>query len=285
MNWILASAALAWAMAGPFEFRETEPGILELREQGRPVFAYNYGMRLPAGVPEDRRRAGYLHPVYSPGGTVVTDDFPRDHYHHRGVFWAWPRVKVGDRLLDLWSIRGLHQKFVRWRAREAGAEHARLAVENGWFAGERKLLVETVEIVVHRAAAGRRTMDFILTLEALEPLEIEGELTQHKGYGGFSIRFGPRRETVIRTDAGVEKTDSDMAPHPWAELEGDFGGRRAGVRIEIDRSHPGFPNGWCLRHYGFLGVNYPGLRSLALAPGRPLVLKYRMTVFDRWGLE
>jgi hypothetical protein len=60
------------------------------------VFVYNYGMQLKPGVPEDRRRACYLHPVWTPGGTIVTDDFPADHYHHRGIFWAWPRVKVGE---------------------------------------------------------------------------------------------------------------------------------------------------------------------------------------------
>jgi hypothetical protein len=89
----------------------------------------------------------------------------------------------------------------------------------------------------------------------------------------------PRTETVIRTDAGVEKGDSNMAPHPWAELEAWFGGRRAGARVTIDPSHPGYPNGWCLRYYGFLGVNYPGLDSYTLAPGRPLVMKYRVTVY------
>jgi len=68
---------------------------------------------------------------------------------------------------------------------------------------------------------------------------------------------------------------------PNEELEGDFGGRPAGLRVEISPSHPGFPNGWCLRHYGFLGVNYPGLDTLRLDPHRSLRLKYRVTVYDR----
>ncbi len=264
-----------------FEFREVAPGALELAEQGRPVLVYNYGMQLARGAPEDRRRCCYVHPVWTPRGIMVTDDFPADHYHHRGIFWAWPRVTAGGRTLDLWSIRGIEQRFLRWRAREADAQHARLEVENGWYAGERKLAVEVVEIVVHPARERDRIMDFTLRLEALEPLELAGEPQQAKGYGGFSVRFGPRTLTVIRTDQGIEKADSNMVRHPWAELEGVFGDHRAALRIEIDPSHPGYPNGWCLRHYGFLGVNYPGLEKLALEPGRPLVLKYRVTVSDR----
>lgn len=278
MNWAVAAALLAGA---GFEFRESQPGVLELLEQSRPVLAYNYGLRGAPGVAEDRRRACYLHPVWTPAGVIVTDDFPRDHLHHRGIFWAWPRVKVGAETLDLWTGRGIRQQFVRWRRRQAQADRAVLEVENGWFVGPRKVLVEIVGIVVHPAQTGQRQLDFTLRLVALVPLQIGGAPEQDKGYGGFSIRFAPRGQTLIRSDAGVEKTDSNMVPHRWAELEGDFAGRRAGVRIQVDPAHPGFPNGWCLRHYGFLGVNYPGLAMLPLEPGRPLVLRYRVTVFDR----
>jgi hypothetical protein len=83
----------------------------------------------------------------------------------------------------------------------------------------------------------------------------------------------------VRTDAGVEKADSNMAPHAWAELEALFEGRRAGARITIHRANPGFLNGWCLRYYGFLGVNFPGLATHDMAPGQPLVMKHRVTLY------
>ena len=266
----------------PFAFREAGAGRLELTENGKPVFVYNHGMMLPSGVPENRRRSSYLHPVYTPNGTVVTDDFPRDHYHHRGLFWTWPVVVVDGEKYDLWAIRGIHQKFVRWTAREAGPDQARLGVENGWFAGERKVVKETVEVVARPARGNARRLDLALTFEAVgRAVEIAGEPAQQKGYGGLSLRFGPRQETRIRTDAGLEAKDTNMAPHPWAELEGVFQGRRAGARIDIDPSNPDFPSGWCLRNYGFLGVNFPGLKPYRLEPGRPLVLRYWVTVFSR----
>jgi hypothetical protein len=169
-------------------------------------------------------------------------------------------------------VREIEQRFVRWLARETQSDSARLAVENGWYAGDRRVLTEEIEM---RAGAEPRRIDLTLRFEALEPLEIGGS-PDGKGYGGLSLRFAPREQTLIRTDAGIEPRDSDMAPHPWAQLEGMFQGRRDGVRVEIDPANPGFPNGWCLRHYGFLGVNYPGLRPVALTPGRPLVMRYRI---------
>lgn len=263
----------------PFAFRES-PDSVELTENGKPVYVYNHGMILKEGAPEDRRRSSYLHPVHAPDGTVVTDDFPRDHYHHRGIFWTWPVVAAGGETYDMWLIRGVRQKFERWIAREAKPDSARLAVENGWYAGDRKIARETVGIVAHPAAGNRRALDFTLAFEALDrPVRIAG-MQDGKGYGGFCMRFGPRQQTVVRTEAGVEAKDTNLVPHPWAELEGTFGGRRAGARIEIDPSNPGFPNGWCLRDYGFLGVNFPGLEPYTLEPSKPLALKYRVTVFS-----
>ncbi len=258
-------------------------GALELTENGRPVFTYRYGMQLAPGVPESRRRSGYLHPLYAPDGTILTDDFPKDHYHHRGLSWMWPVVLVEGRRYNLWEIEGLRQRFVRWIAREAGPQGARVAVENGWFLDDgRQVVRETVEIAAHPAQGSRRVLDLTLRFEALDrPVVIAGTPDQQKGYGGLSFRFAPRTDTLLVTDAGPEGRDTNLVPHRWAELSGVFQGRRAGARIEIDPGNPAFPNGWCLRQYGFLGVNFPGLAPYTLEPGRPLTLKYRVTLWSR----
>ncbi len=263
-----------------FAFRDVTATGLELSEAGQPVFVYNHGMQLKPGAPERFLRSSYLHPLYAPGGTVVTDDFPRDHFHHRGLSWMWPVVRVEGKEYDPWACRpGMQTRFVGWLAREASAGSARLAVENGWFIGERKVVKETVDILVRPAAANQRSFDLSLTLEAVEaPVEIAGTPDRNKGYGGLSFRFAPREGTAITTDKGKEARDTDMAPHPWAQLEADYQGRRAAARIDIDRGHPDYPNGWCLRHYGFLGVNYPGSKPRRLEAGKPLVLKYRVTL-------
>jgi len=279
---ILFLASLLSAQS-PFAFREAVPGMLELTEAGKPVYVYNHGMILKPGAPVERRRSSYLHPVYAPGGTIVTDDFPKDHYHHRGIFWTWPEVVVSGQKYDLWLVEGIHQKFVRWLKRDVNPSSATLAAENGWYVGDRELVKETVEIVARQAVSGRRVLEFDLAFEAIrEPVSISGQ-QDGKGYGGFCIRFAPRENTVVRTDAGREAKDTNLVPHPWAELEGTYEGRRAGVRIEVDPSNPSYPNGWCLRYYGFLGVNFPGLDRYILKPGQPLRLKYRVLVSDEPG--
>ncbi len=276
---LLCVAAVPLQAASPFQFRELTPSSLELSEDGKPVLVYNHGMILKEGVDEKFRRSSYIHPVYAPDGTVITDDFPKDHLHHRGICWSWPIVKFEGASYDVWAVQGMHQRFVRWKSRRVSADSAVLAVENGWYAGERKAVKETVELTVHRTAGSRRSFEVKLTFEAVDsPVELSGR--EVKGYGGLGIRFATRSETILRTDGGVEPKDSDMVKHPWAELEGVFAGHRAGARVEDMDDNPMFPNGWCLRHYGYVAVNYPGLQTLTLKPGKPLVLTYRVTVFS-----
>jgi hypothetical protein len=49
-------------------------------------------------------RANYCHPIYGLDGRVLTEDFPKDHPHHRGIFWAWHQVYVGSTPMgDMWA--------------------------------------------------------------------------------------------------------------------------------------------------------------------------------------
>jgi Methane oxygenase PmoA len=285
---ILLALCVASPAAGqsPFRFKETSPTALELSDNGKPVFVYNFGMVLASGFPEEMRRSSYLHPVYAPDGTVLTDDFNPDHPHHRGISWMWPEVSVGGKKGDVWMVKEFRQRFVGWKARETDGPQARLATENGWFDGERKFVKEDVEIITHAAADNRRLLEFTLRFDAVDrPVEIVGTPDGKKGFGGFCFRFAPRdggaEKTVIRTDQGISKKDGVLSRHPWAEISGTFKGQAAGARVDDMPSNPGYPNnGWLLRHgFGFLNVSYPGLQPITLEPGKPLVLKYRVRLF------
>jgi hypothetical protein len=285
-TFLALSVAQVGGGQGPFAFKETSPTALELSDGGKPVFVYNFGMTLAPGFPEAMRRACYLHPVYAPDGTLLTDDFNPDHAHHRGISWMWPEVITDGRRGDIWTLKEFRQRFVAWKARETGAEAARLAVENGWFDGPRKFVKEDVEIVAHRAVQNRRLLEFRLRFEAVDrPVQIAGTPEGKKGFGGFCFRFAPRdggaAKTVIRTDQGIAAKDGVLSRHPWAEITGTFHGKPAGARVEDMPANPGYPkNGWLMRHgFGFLNVSYPGLKPITLEPGKPLVLKYQVILF------
>jgi len=255
---------------------------MQVSEGRDAVFVYRHQMQLASDVPEKYRRSTYIHPLFDLHGVAITDDFPKDHYHHRGLSWMWPYVRIGERVYDLWAIEGIRQVFEGWLVRETGPVCATLGIKNGWHTDERKVMEEWVWIRTFPVTGCGRAIDFLLTWKALEPVELRGRADHDKGYGGFCLRYGPRETTVITTPDGVEQGDSDRKPFAWADESAKFRGASvfSGAAVFQHATNPNFPAGWCLRHYGFVGVSWPALESFTLQPGRPLSLRFRVWVHD-----
>jgi len=279
-------AAAAQPSGAGFRFLELPNERLQVLEADKPVLAYCWGDQLKEGAPANFKRSCYVHPVFGLDGEELTDDFPKDHYHHRGVSWMWPRMKVAgrgaQRDIDLWAVKGIRQHFVKWLERRAESGGATVAVENSWVMDGPPVAKETVRLTVRNAEAAGRAIDVELRFEALSgPIEIRGEIT--KGYGGLCFRFAPRQDTVITTPAGKQDKDSDHLKFPWADLSARFAGRTemSGAAVFI---HPrqsvgrAAPNEWTLRHYGFLGPCWPGMETVTLEPGKPVTLRYRLWI-------
>jgi hypothetical protein len=266
--------------ADSFRFTNITDKSLALFEGTRPVFVYNHGIiQPPVGVPADRARSSYIHPLYGLDGEVLTDDFPKDHYHHRGLFWAWPHVRIGDQHYDLWMLKGIEQRFVRWLAREAATNGATLGVENGWFVGERKLVREEVWLHAWSTVRDERGLDIDLRWTPLqEPLTLEG--AEGKSYGGLTLRFAPRTNTVITTPLGQGREDLTITRLPWADLSARFTGREqfSGAGIAVRPDHPDFPPEWLTRHYGVLCVGWPGVKPKTFQPGETIRCGYRLGI-------
>ena len=271
--------ALPLSLLAQFEFKDLNGKSLALTEAGKPVFTYNYGMILVPGVLKDRTRCCYIHPLHTPSGTVVTDDFPQDHLHQRGVSWTWAAIELEGQSYDLWNMKGIFSRHEKFLKREASNGQAVLAMSEGWFVGEREVVQADVEVTVHPAINSKRDMDFTITLQPIvNGVKIGGAPDHNKGYGGFEVRLAPRTGTIINTTNLADSPDTDMVPNAWAEAIANYTTGRGSVRITIDPANAGFPNGWILRHYGLIGANYPGPQPVPLAA--PLMMKYRLTVAD-----
>jgi hypothetical protein len=263
--------------AAGFHFAPVNEASLGLWEGSRPVFVYNHGVIRREGVPADRARSTYLHPVHGLDGEVLTDDFPRDHYHHRGLFWAWPHVKVGAEPTDLWMLKGVRQQFERWLARDADPAGAVLGVENGWYVGDRQVMQEQAWFRVHPATATERAIDVEFRWVPVgQPITLAG--AEGKSYGGLTLRFATNQNTVITTPMGNGKEDLPMTRLPWADLSGGFANGPAGAAIFIAPNHPDFPPMWLTRHYGVLCVGWPGIEPRTIAPGEAIRAAYRVWI-------
>jgi len=267
-----------------------EMGVLKVDEDGAPVLVYHYEAVHNEDVEPRYWRASYIHPLYGLDGEVLTQDFPDDHYHHRGIFWAWPKSTVGNRTIDIWSLDGarqVHQKFI---GQEAGEDQAVIAVRNAWVFADAPavpVIQETVQMTIHPARKDTRAIDFELEFMNVsdKTVTIRGATAKNKGYGGFNYRPHDKRIPMHFTTAdGPIPLGEDQLRYesPWVDVSfatKKKSDKQIGVAMFQHPSLPGFPHpGWILRHYGFLGQSWPHTEPYALAPGEAFTLRYRLLV-------
>lgn len=290
MRLLYALITLLVATTAFAEFKLEDNGAaITITENNKPVLVYNYGMvSPPKGVDEKYRRACYLHPVYGLDGEVLTQDFPLDHYHHRGVFWAWPDSTIGDEKIDVWTLIGVRPHHEKWIQKEAKDGVVSLEMENVWLFDDRPEVPqvrEHVAITVHPEDKDSRAIDFDLHFTNVTDKEfvLRGATTDNKGYGGFSFRpDATRKPMLITTASGLQKKDVLEEASPWADISLPTERKSdtySGVAIFQHPENPGFPHpGWILRHYGFNGHSWPHTTPQTFAPGEFFRLRYRIWI-------
>ena len=183
-----------------FSWKDLGGGRVELREGGKPALVYNYGPQWKQGAPEDRRRCCYIFPVYTPAGVSMLEDFPQDHWHHRGLFWSWPVVETGGKKYDLWMTFTAKHRSEKAPVTSGGT----LRTENFWVADGKDIVKENLRLTVMPAKDNAREMDVELTWEAVgAPVTLRGSAEAGKSYGGLSARFAAREGTAVRADGEV----------------------------------------------------------------------------------
>ncbi len=234
-------------------------------------------------------RSNYFHPLYDLDGNVLTEDFPADHLHHRGIFWAWHQVRIDGRSVQdqwvnrdsLWTVQD-----ARTSSDEGSALLAlRVVWESPLFTdagGQRRPFVEERSVTrVHAAEGAIRRIDFHQRLTALvDGVEIGGS-EDAKGYGGFSYRIVmPSDIRFVGAQGVVRPTENAVASSPWMDVSGTYGtSGKSGVSVLTHPTSTGFPPPWILRARGSMqNAVYPGRQLVSIPRDRPLVLRYRLVL-------
>jgi hypothetical protein len=290
---ILGWAAAGWVagagwLHGTLSFEKTESHLI-LWENGRVALVYNDGVVEPAG--EGVARNGYIHPLYGLDGDILTDDFPADHLHHRGVFFGWPTMTVMGEQVDIWHLRGLRPSREGVNSIEVTDKQGSFEATNLWRLDDgRAAMREHLRYTIHATSEAGRAIDIHATFTNLteEPIILAG--SPQAAYGGLNVRMDGKRPGVqIATAAGRLEGNANFMdpPSPWAAHSSlaDADAGRSGVAIFQHGANPDFPaRNWTLRRYGFLGAAWPGESSHSIAPDEGLDLRYRLLIY-RGGAE
>ncbi len=273
-----------------FSVIEQDDASILISENGEPAYPYENEPRNLEGIDERFRRCCYAHPLWSPSGAVVTDDFPADHYHHSGLLWRWSRAEWDDQSTNPWELTGLYSRFEDWVERDAGSICAVLGARVGWYTGKTvddpdgvRIAEETDWIRVWRTTGAARGIDITNELRWEEDgPPMSGAPERDKGYGGMMVRHAECPDRLICTPDGAIEGDQLALTAPWADYSGTPEGwpRQAGIAIFADPSHPGWPVEWFLRQYGCGGVRWPGLAKAEVPQDGVLSVPHRVWVHD-----
>lgn len=237
-------------------------------------------------------RCNYIHPLWGLDGTVLTEDFPADHLHHRGVFWAWHQVWInGKRIGDSWEIKDFDQNVVELEFLKQSNGSVQIKTEVDWSSGKWKkggiripYMKEKALITVHPLSSNVRKIDFEIKLLALEDNLSIGGSEDRKGYGGFSVRLDiPEDVMFYGAEGPVEPENTAVQSEQFINVTGAFGvhNRKAGVAIVDNPQNPGYPQAWILRNKNSMqNAVWPGSEAVAVSRTEPVVLKYSLLIYS-----
>ncbi|MDG1897888.1 MAG: PmoA family protein [Fuerstiella sp.] len=276
------SSAFGLAAETPGLNAEVNPDGITVTESGRSLLHYQLKTKSQEG---DWPRANYIHPLHDLDGNVITEDFPHDHGHHRGIFWAWHQVWVGDQKVgDSWVCR----EFL-WDVQSQGVEHCadgslRLIANVEWKSSQLAddtgemipIVAERTVVTVHPANDQYRLLDFEISLKALLQNVRIGGSEDVKGYGGFSPRIKLSKDQKFVGHHGeVEPQKTAVEAGSWIDISNG----NQGVAILSHPSNPGYPEPWILRaKRSMQNAQYPGAEPVELSMTTPTVLRYRLVL-------
>ena len=240
-------------------------------------------------------RSNYIHPLYTLDGEILTEDFPADHPHHRGIFWAWHQLYIGDEKIgDGWAIEDFYWDVKSIKLLRDVTEGKAIQAEVVWkspkwadAAGAAKPMVqESTTIHVWPKQMNYRAIDIEIAIMALEPNVRIGGSEDEKGYGGFSVRMRLPDGLVFEGSKGAVTPDNlPIKSGAWLDMSGSLakGESTAGLSILCHPDNPGFPHPWILRAKRSMQNSvfpFPGAQAVDISEEIPTILRYRLLVHE-----
>ncbi len=265
-----------------FLFRETEQGV-ELLDGEAPVLFYQKAIKSPNG---EYFINNYIHPLYSLKGDTLTEEFPKDHLHHRGIFWAWHQVYIGNQNVgDGWIMENVSYDVVSVETSKNKSE-AQLKTHVLWksllFQDSKPFIEEHTTITIFKAKENFRIIDFEILLKPLVSDVFLGGSDNEKGYGGFSWRTRLPEDVVFTSSEGpVTPQTLQIESGPWMDLSASFEeeGMYSGLSVICHPSTPNYVAPWILRQQKSMqNIVFPGREKVKLSMDKPLTLRYRLVV-------
>ncbi|MCW0481726.1 DUF6807 family protein [Gaoshiqia sediminis] len=240
-------------------------------------------------INSEQGRNNFWHPVFLPDGTEITENAPEDHLHHRGIFWAWHQILIGDQPVgDPWELKNfsIDVKDVEYKRINDGDGSFRTTAfwksplyENG----AKAYLKEDCQYTFFVQNGNYRIIRFDLALTALvDELKLGGS-DDEKGYGGFSVRMKLPDDVKFSGEGGnIEPQNTAVDAGRYVNISGSMAksGNHGGMLIYASPENQQDRQTWILRKKNSMqNAVFPGRDPVELKRGVPLKLSYTLVLY------
>ncbi len=276
--------------------------LVEFTSMGKPLFSYQTEPGpVPDGVSPVFSHGAHLHPIYSPGGKLVTGNHPPDHRWHRGIWFAWTETDFEGRKPDFWNMgkgAGADKSGEKLLAEVRFAALDKMwggPVQGGFQSQHRFIdhtgetakdaLTETWDVTAYRIKADGReanVIDLVSTQNCAgsSPLKLPKYF-----YGGLGVRgnrlWDPVDAVNMLTSNGDTRLKGDSTKGKWVYLGGDVDGGPTGIAVLIHPANFRFPQPLRLNPKNpqlCIAPSQDG--DWSIEPGKPYVSRYRIVIAD-----
>jgi len=297
----VAEAAPAEGTPGASSVDTTDDGeALTITLQDKPVLRYRYAtLPAPPGTSPLYARSGFIHPLWSPDGVVLTRVQPPDHYHHVGIWNPWTRTEFEGRKIDFWNLHD-GQGTVRFKAFISTItdevyggfrslhEHVDLTAPDP--SGAKVALNEEWQVRVWNVSpeADLWLIDFLSSLSCATPSPLVIKAYRYQGFGFRATAAWDERTATLLTSEGEDQATGNATRARWCDVRGPS---KQGTAGALFMTHPGnrdYPERMRIWPTGsnegkenvFVNFNPAQESDWVLEPGRAHTLRYRILAYD-----
>jgi len=272
---------------------------LSLLANNRLILKYRFATTFPPeGVNSLYQRSGFIHPLSSPEGEVLTRIQPPDHRHHYGIWGPWTKTHIDGREVDFWKeIKGEGTvKFAGFLSEYEGAVFSGFKtlqqhIDFGAKGADQIAMNEILDVRSWNVGEKIWVVDYTTSLNS--PLKNGIMLDAYRYGGGIGFRatekWNKENCTVLTSDKKT-RIDADGSYARWCMVEGESATKegRSGILFlshPANRMHPEPMRVWPLdanngrgdMYFEFVPIRHDDWK---LEPKKDYTLKYRMIIFD-----
>ena len=276
---------------------EETADLIEISIGDAPVVSYRKSVvQPPEGADPIFARSGFIHPVYSPSGAVVTGIHPDDHYHHLGLWHAWVSCEIDGKDIDFWNLKEKTGKvrYVKTTRLISKGSAAGFTVEQehvmypGDVNKETVILREAFTVIV-RLVEGAYEIDYNTVQTNVSKLSLR--LPAYR-YGGPIAYRAPHHWDKTNSDylssEGKTRIDGHTTRSKWIAMWGAKASASGNDTLTIlnHKENHDFPQRMRVwpptSNNGAIFFNYVPIQETGweIKPGHKSTMRYRLVVRD-----